>query len=147
MSSKQKLMIIGISPMIIGYIVNIIVINLKIYGMGYLFIGILFLLYWYFMGYKSCKYSKNSKEALIFANLFGFLNLLFVFFQVIVSNSFYGNLWGFLPQMYFLPMVNIVARIDFLNILNNVPKIFTGGYIIMVIVFYFGLKKGKNHSL
>ena len=100
-------------------------------------VGILFIVYWYYVGYKSYDYVQTTKDSMIIGNSFAIISMLLIIF----SPYLIGYL-AFPPQMFFLPLVRVGTWIKtilspIIIISSSVFQIFLT-FILMIILYYLG---------
>lgn len=104
---KLKLLLFAVSPFIIGYILNYLMIKFNWYGLIISIISIAFCVYWFFVGYKSYDYTKTKKESILLGNSFAILSIIVFMFQTLVMERI-----GFAPQMFYLPVLRVSSWIQ-----------------------------------
>lgn len=148
-----KLLLFAFSPYVIGYMVNYVLMNW--YGMISTVLGILFLIYWYYVGYKSYDYVQNKMKSILIGNSFVIINIILILVQEIILKEYMLNIIGLSSQMFYL------APIGFTTILGRIIFFFTSIYkgwyfhilsfILMITVYYAGysakLKSKKRYKI
>jgi hypothetical protein len=147
-----KLLLFAFSPYLIGYMVNYALMNW--YGMISMFLGILFLIYWYYVGYKSYDYVQNKMKSLLIGNSFVIINIILILVQEIILKEYMLNIIGLSSQMFYLAPIGITT------ILGRIIFFFTSSYkgwyfhilsfILMIIVYYAGYSaklKKRNYKM
>lgn len=106
---KAKLLSLGFSPFLIGFLLNQALMRYNIYGNITLVLGLVFFAYWYFVGYKSHDYTDSLKESVLIGNSFAIICVMLVIFQIFILKSFMSNPVGLLPQIFYLPTLGIIG--------------------------------------
>ncbi|MEG0773847.1 hypothetical protein [Clostridium sp.] len=145
---KIKLLLIALSPILIGFLFNNLLIFLP------LFINVapfLMMAYWFWVGTQFAENVKSPVKAIVLANSIGIISLLLYYWQFVMVADNQRNLVlaGF-SQMFTISLIYITAKIGliFPQTPNEIIQI--TGLILMLIVFtsgYFYKKKLlKQHS-
>lgn len=108
---KVILFILGLTPFVLGFLMNSWLMKNQNSVLPFKLIGIIFLLYWVLVGFTTCKFGKTPLKSAIIANLPAFLMLLLILFQEIVLRRYWANMFGIVTQFYYLPLVNISSSI------------------------------------
>lgn len=135
-----KLLLFAFSPYVIGYMVNYVLMNWN--GMISMVLGILFLIYWYYVGYKSYDYVQNKMKSILIGNSFVIINIILILVQEIILKEYMLNIMGLSSQMFYLAPIGITT------ILGRIIFFFTSSYkgwyfhilsfILMITVYYAG---------
>tara|TARA_Y100001933_G_C18890975_1_gene518298 strand:+ start:86 stop:544 length:459 start_codon:yes stop_codon:yes gene_type:complete len=129
---------LSVLPSVIGYLINFLVLQLPVGGFAMFTISFMFFTYWLYSGYKFKKTYDMDVLSLGLIHIIGLLSLVLVGYQIIFVGAFSSNLIGLISQLYFVPGLNLIARFDYLNILNDVLKLCTATLVLMIITFYMG---------
>lgn len=154
MMRKSKLIILSISPILIGCILNYLVLLMPflIYLAPFLMIA-----YWFWVGKEFAKIIKNPIIAILLANSIGIISLLLYYWQFVILQASERNLFisGF-SQMFTTPLDYISALMNFIFKAHNEATYVTTlamqtlELILMLIVFssgYFYMKHlSKQHN-
>lgn len=150
MMKNLKLVLVGIIPIIFGYILNDFILEYSLYGTSTNLIGVVFLLFWgllsYFLGSKD-KPALSQAFSLCFI---GLIMLVLMLFQEIVMGQYWINYLGLTTQMYYLPTISLGSMLT-----STIFMIFFGvitasgisvfSYLLMLFVSYKGFSlKSKN---
>lgn len=135
--NKFKLLLFAGSPLLIGYLMSYATTNFGWIGIMPSIVGVLFLIYWYCVGYKSYDYVKTRKDSMLIGNSFAISSMILMIFL--------PYLIGYLatpPQMFFLPLVRVSTWIQtilspIIIISSSVFQIFLT-FILMIILYYLG---------
>ena len=111
MKNKIKLLGYAVSPLIIGNIVNLLITKLGWYGFSLTIISILFCCYWIFIGYKIAGYSNTYIESALIVNSLAIMCYVTVLMSEMLQGSFVANMIRVQAQIFFLPMLRVVAII------------------------------------
>lgn len=134
---KLKLLLFAVSPFIIGYILNYLMIRFNWYGLIISIISIAFCVYWFFVGYKSYDYTKTKKESILLGNSFAVLNIIVFIFQRLVMGRI-----GLVPQMFYLPMLRVSSWIQIILLFfvstHSMGVTFILSCLLMIIIYYAG---------
>ncbi|MPM45844.1 hypothetical protein SDC9_92536 [bioreactor metagenome] len=145
---KIKLLLIALSPILIGFLFN----NLLIFLPLFIYIApFLMMFYWFWVGTQFAENVKSPAKAILLANSIGIISLLVYYWQfvMVADNERILVLAGF-SQMFTVPLIYLTAKIGL--IFQQTPNeiIQVTGFILMLIVFtigYFYKKKLlKQHS-
>lgn len=138
--SKGKVRIVcGILPLPIGYVLNFMLMNINL---PLFLVNMFCLLLWGFLSCKLADKEHNILIQIIQMNLAGMIMLTLGVIQVVGFGRFFSNIFGILPQMYFLPMLSIAFTIitPFVEI-GTMGVTFLVEWIVMLVVSYIGIRK------
>lgn len=145
--NKLKLFLFSISPFVIGYLLNYLITKLNWYGIRILIFSIIFVLYWFFIGYKSYDYVKNIKQSILIGNSFAIISIILVLIQEIILKRYMLNIIGFLSQMYYLPIMGLISvilrKILFFVSIQYMWYTYILSFALMIIIYYKGYIKNK----
>lgn len=141
---KTNILLLGLMPIIVGYLINYLIMNFNAYGLPLDIISIIFLLVWFYFGYVTGKAIKSKMQGMLLANGVGILCGLLIAGQMLALGRFAKGYLGLLPQMYFLPTVSIASILDVFHLIHNFAYIYYFALIIMMTVFYLGLRKSQK---
>ena len=136
MKKAIYLMLMGLLPMALGALVNVIVTSVQ---MPVFLISLAALFVWYFMSHKMC-YSMADFYAL---NAPATIFIILIAVQELVLHSYIGGV-GVMCQMFFLPFLSVGATL--LGGLGNMFAIYFGSYAVMLLCSFIGARqkvKGK----
>lgn len=144
-----KLLLFAASPFLIGYGMNGLMLNWGLYGFSMTLMSVLFSIYWIYGGYRSFEYSKSRLKSNLLGNGFALICIGLILIQGGFLGRLMMNFVGFAPQMFFLPMIRIVAltqHILFFLPGNSTFGILSLAFIAMILLYNIGysmrMKKG-----
>ncbi len=152
--NRIKLLIFSISPIIIGYIINLTVL---VPGIGILLLyvmPVIILIYWFWVGMKFSERIRNPLVGIVGGNLFGILSLCIYYWQFIILDDQKRSMFlAGLSQFFTVPLSILTARFGMLfeKLPNTSTQITTNamhviGTLIMVMVFAIGYIFGKINN-
>lgn len=133
---KVMLLLLGFIPFILGFMMNAIMMQNPNFILPYMAIGILSLVIWGFIGFKTCKFGKTSLESAIIANLPALLVLLLNLFQEIILGQYWTNIVGTSTQFFYLPLINLSSI--FTSWSPYVWPVYIVGFLLMFVSYYIG---------
>lgn len=101
MKKKGLLSVLGILPLLIGFIMNLLILRTD-FSPGFFLEGIL-LGVWGLLGYKLCRNKDHLLKNTIFIHIPAFFFLLLLLFQELVVGRFWLNFIGSAAQFFYLP--------------------------------------------
>ena len=110
----------------------------------YKLIGIVFLVFWFVIGFKTCKFEETQLRSAAIANLPALLMTILLIFQELIVGQYWMNLFGTITQFYYLPLINIAASIEetfgFLipGLVVHMWSISLMGFFLMLASYYLG---------
>lgn len=135
---KASLFLLGLTPLILGFLMNSWVMKNQNSVLPSKLLGVIFLMFWGLVGFRTCRVEKTILRSAAITNLPAFLMLLFVLFQEIVLGRYWANIFGVIPQFYFLPLVNISSTIIGLFFTVYFSAIDLISFLLMFGVYYLG---------
>jgi hypothetical protein len=135
---KLIFLLIGIVPLILGYLVN--------YFM-YISSAPLFIIYfagwiiWFFAGMYSIKLFDKKIEPLLLLNAPAFFFLLLILYQEIGVGYYWPNLLGVIPQLYYTPFIYVGFSIT--QMLQRTFYACLASFICMLVVSFIGRFVGE----
>ncbi|MBP1926524.1 membrane-associated HD superfamily phosphohydrolase [Sedimentibacter acidaminivorans] len=145
--NKLKLFLFSISPFVIGYLLNYLITKLNWYGIRIFIFSIVFVLYWFFIGYKSYDYVENMKQSILIGNSFAIVSIILVLIQEIILKRYLINIIGFLSQMYYLPIMGLISvilrKILFFASIQYMWYTYILSFALMIFIYYKGYIKKK----
>ncbi|WP_207644245.1 hypothetical protein, partial [Abyssisolibacter fermentans] len=129
---------LGASPFALGFLLDFVMRKFDWYGITILIISILFFIYWFFMGYISINYTKSVLESILIGNSFAFISIIIIIFQMIFLGRFMFNIFGILPQMFYLNSLRVTSILSLFIPIHNMSVTFVLSFILMIAVYYFG---------
>ncbi len=136
---KLLILIIGFSPLLIGYGINLIIYNNMNTNLGPLLdiISVLFFLYWGLLGYIFYKFTDSKSSTLIICNLPAFIALILMIFQETINKKYWANFLGFATQFFYLPALRVGLIIS-PNFLYYLWQTCIVSFALMTGIFYLG---------
>ena len=108
---KVILFLLGLTPLVLGFLMNSWMMKNQNSVLPFKLIGIIFLLFWVMVGFMTCKFERTPLKSAIIANLPAFSMLLFILFQEIILGRYWISMFGIATQFYYLALVNISSSI------------------------------------
>ncbi len=142
---KGKLLLFAISPFLIGVGMNGMMVKWDWYGASMTLISIIFSIYWIYGGYRSFEYSKSRLKSNLLGNGFAMASIGVILIQWGLLGRFMMNFMGFVPQMFFLPTVRMVAmirRVLFFLPVNSTFGILSMAFLFMLLLYNIGYTIG-----
>ena len=124
---KFLLFLIGLIPFVLGFAMNSWLMNNPNSILPFRLIGILFLVFWVWVGFITCKYAKTSYHSAVIIHLPAIFVLLLVMYQDMVLEEYWSNLLGLATQVYYLPLINLSSFIFSYTM--------TGGLFVQIVNF------------
>lgn len=150
MVKKVKLLLMTLSPILIGLLFNYLVfIPLLIY-----IVPFLVMIYWFWVGTNFGENVRNPFKSIVLANSIGIISLVLYYWQFVIVADKERNLMlaGF-SQMFTASLSYITARIGFIfeKTPNEVTQVTTlvmqvTGLMLMIIVFFSGYIYKRHYS-
>lgn len=144
----MNLLFWGLTPIIVGYLMNTWLLQNHSSILPFTAIGLVFLAFWALVGFITCGKDRTLLKSAIVANTPAFLVLLFIVYQEIIVEKFWLNLFGMATQFYYLPVFNLSASIlgTFTSITAFAVHTWSAalvGFCLLFVSFYIGglLKK------
>lgn len=140
---KYMLFFLGLIPFVLGFIMNSIM--MQNFTLPHKLIGIIYILFWAFIGFKTCEFGKTSLESAIIANLPAFLVLLLNLYQEIILGQYWFNIFGVATQFYYLPIINLSSFFIFWS--PYLWSVYMAGFLLMFASYYVGAYLKKRSTL
>lgn len=136
---KLLILIVGFSPLLIGYGINLILYNNMNTNLGTVLnlISVLFFLYWGVLGFVFYKFTGTKHSTLIICNLPAFIALILMIFQEVINQKYWANFVGFATQFFYLPALR-VGTIVTPNFLHYLWQTCVVSFVLMIAIFYLG---------
>ena len=99
MSNKIKLIVLAITPFIIGNLFNFMLMENMGIGLTGIF-SILFYLYWFYVGFLSSKFTESTLQSMLIGNSGGILSIVILMFTGIVLKEYLTGIIGLQLQLY-----------------------------------------------
>lgn len=143
---KLQLCLYALSPVIIGYLYNLLVLVPGLGSLLFWCVPFLLLIYWFCVGRKFAVGINNPVIAIIIGNIFGIISVLIYYWEFIILTDVQRNLWlaGF-SQCFSATISPITSKIGIL--FETEPYTITQttinlmqftGFILMVFIFSIG---------
>lgn len=145
---RVKLLLFAISPLLIGYLIHGAIMRFDWYGIEISIFSILFVVYWFFVGYKSYDYVDTSKESMLLGNSFAIISIGLILGQIIFLGGHSFNIIGLLPQIFYMPMVRVSSWVEkivlFFTRTRYSTVTFIFSFILMMLIYYAGYNKRSS---
>ncbi len=143
MIKRIGLFLIGIIPLGIGITMNSWMMENQYTLPPLKTIGILFLVFWIFIGAITVNIDKTPLKSAILVNLPALIMVLLIIFQGVILGRFWPNLFGIATQYFYLPLINISSLIvGFFYALTgwsiSIVEIGIVSFLLMVGSYYLG---------
>lgn len=117
---KVRLLLLGLLPLIAGYILNFLILNTAVPILG---LNIIFLLFWAYLCYRFAEPGRSVLIQSLCACAVGFVMLALILFQEIAVGAYWPNFLGFASQIYFLPLITLVTipMAPFMDVITMSP--------------------------
>lgn len=140
---KVTLFLLGFIPLALGFIMNSWMMKNQNSILPFKLIGVIFLLFWIFLGLKTSEFEETPVKSAIIGNSPAILMLLLIMFQEIILGRFLLNMVGIVSQFYFLPLINLSSSIVgvFLFLTPFPIEMWSSSLIAFLLMFgsyYFG---------
>lgn len=142
---KIMLFLLGLSPFLLGFIMNSVMMQNQNLILPYKLIGITFILFWGFIGFKTCGFGKTPLGSAVIANLPAFFVLILNLYQEIVLGQYWFNIFGIATQFYYLPLINLSSTFAFWT--PYVWVIYIAGFLLMLASYCTGVYLKKRSML
>ncbi len=109
--NRRMLILISVLPILLGYLINYLIMRFAWGGLLGILIPLGFYLLWTLVGYFSAHQHQRFIVNLLYAHGMAFFCLLLIIIQHSILQQVPLNLWGVLPQMYYLPMISLAAML------------------------------------
>lgn len=139
---KLKLLFLSGSPFVIGYLLNYVMMRFNLYGTSVVMMSVLFLVYWFFVGSISTKYTESIRESILIGNSFAIVSIILIIFQEVVMGRYMFNVIGTAPQMFYLVTLSLVSKLE--NVLlffmpsHYMWMAYSLAFGLMILVYYKG---------
>lgn len=142
MNNKIKLIVLAITPFIIGNLFNFLILkNMEIELM--VLFSILFYLYWFYIGFLSSKFTESTLQSMLIGNSGGILSIVLLMFTGLVLKEYLTGIIGLQLQLYFLPSIKI-ADIILKGLTSSMGSnlIFFMSFVLMLATYFAGYHMG-----
>ena len=133
-------LIVGFIPLPIGYGIHLFLTfydNNTNLSKPLDLISIIFFLLWGLLGFLLCRFTKTKTHAFVICHIPAFIVLTLILFQELINKKYWGNIWGFATQFFYMPTI----RISFIvqpNFMHYMWQTYIISFVLMLIVFYLG---------
>jgi len=131
-------LLLGSAPIGLGYYVNNIYMNDDVGQAGLMMISVMFFLVWFILGLLLGGIKVNIKISVLLIHFVGIACFLSSVIQEDILGGYLMNPIGFIPQLYFLPMLKIAYNVDFFHLIHRMPTTFFVTLVLMMIVYIAG---------
>ncbi len=143
---KIFIVLIGLTPLLLGNLMEYLMVEHDMYGFIQRVFSLIFYLYWFGFGYFTGSFTNSEEKGILLGNSFGiFLIALIIRQRILVGNIPYGY-FGNLPDMYFLPSMGIMGRLEPIMIIRNYSDFQYVGFAFMFIVFSLAFKIARKRK-
>ncbi len=142
---EMKLVLISGLPFLTGYALNFLIFAVP-FNIPLNLLGFIFLIAWFFFGKYAHSIERNRAKAFVLSHSVPFITLLLVLFQQEILKQYWGNIFGFLTQLYFIPALNVAGYVTrFIRVFNfSLSYVIT--FLLMCLVFNLGYPKDRRYS-
>jgi len=131
-------LLLGSVPIGLGYYVNNININGDVGQKDLLTISVIFFLAWFLLGMLLGGVKVDIKISLLLTHFVGIISYLSSVIQEDIIGRYVTGPFGFIPQLYFIPMLKVSYNLDFLNVIHRIPTTFFVTLVLMMSVYVAG---------
>jgi len=145
---KEKFLLFALSPLVIGYLINVLIMKSGLYGMSMMFLSLLFAAYWIYGGYRSIEIFSSRWEANLWGNGIAAIDFSLIVVQLLIFRRFLPNEFGFATQMFYLPVVRISAMVRsvlFFLPASDMLGIFLISFLVMCLLYNIGYSLGLRN--
>lgn len=145
---KEKFLLFALSPLVIGYLINVLIMKAGLYGMSMMFLSLLFAAYWIYGGYRSIEIFSSRWEANLWGNGIAAIDFSLIVVQLLIFRRFLPNEFGFATQMFYLPVVRISAMVRsvlFFLPASDMLGIFLISFLVMCLLYNIGYSLGLRN--
>lgn len=128
--SKINLFTVGLLPFVAAYWMNELLLRNPSETLPFITIGLICLGLWAFVGYMSYNQGRKPQESFLCAHIPAIIILIALLFQDFILNHYLPNMFGFITQLYFMPVLNMAARR--INAFMLIIPVTTGMWIVFV---------------
>lgn len=144
---KVILLLLGLVPFIVGFLMNGWIIQNPDDVLPYKVIGITFLAFWLLVGFLTAKFSNTPLKSTSIINLPAMFILLIIMYQDIIASEFLSNAFGRATQYYFMPLLNIGASIVGTFLTVHVWSASFIAFLLMFAAYYLGAYLKEQRSI
>ena len=133
---KLLLVLLGLIPFVLGFAMNSWLMDNPNSILPFKLIGILFLVFWVWIGFITCKYAKTPFQSAVIIHLPALFVLFLIMYQDIVLEKFWSNLFGLATQFYYLPLINLSSFI--FSFTMTISPLMIVAFLLMYGSYYVG---------
>ena len=136
------LSLLGLIPFAIGGFMNFFMLSHTEILPPYALIGIVTLIVWALIAFIAKPFAKDTKKLLFAFNLPAFAVLVLLCVQELVFKSYWQNPLGLWTQLYYLPLINISARLTMWS--SRLFVVYCAAFLLLLAASFLGCKLRKN---
>ncbi len=141
---RLGLIALSIIPIPLGFLTDHLMMKFNWFGFPLFLIGIVFYIFWFFMGYISANFTLSMRETLLYSHSITILCATLIIGQLLLLERFTQGLLGLLPQMYFLPMItpvsSIIRNVFFFISPFRIEHFIIPAFLMMLSTFILGFR-------
>lgn len=136
---KIFVFISGLTPFLIGYLLNLILLKLSSnVATISLIIGSVFFLYWGLLGFAFSNFTSSKGYTLVICHLPALFVLLLILIQELINKQYWNNILGVATQYFYLPTIIVSSKITGLFSMSKMWETYIISFALMIVVFYLG---------
>ena len=136
------LSLLGLIPFAIGGFMNFFMLSHPENLPPYALIAVATLLVWALIAFIAKPFVKDTKKLLIAFNLPAFAVLILLCVQELVFKSYWQNPFGLWTQLYYLPLINICARLTMWS--SRLFVVYCAAFLLLLGASFLGCKLWKR---
>ena len=133
---KLLLVLLGLFPFVLGFAMNSWLMDNPNSILPFRLIGILFLVFWVWVGFITCKYAKTPYQSVVIIHLPALFVLFLIMYQNIVLEQYWSNFFGLATQFYYLPLINISSFISSLIMTGGLHVQMSTAMVVAFLLMY-----------
>lgn len=151
MTNTAKLLVAGICPLVVGYLLNFLM-SLSTSTFLFFMISLFLLASWAYLAYRLIDIDKNIFTQSFLMCAFALLMLALVMYQELVLGAYWSNIIGSCTQIYFAPFLLLVSLLtpvfSILSSIDGMWAIYLCELILMflVCVIVASVRSGKKYK-
>jgi hypothetical protein len=139
---RLGLIALSLIPIPLGLLTDHLMMNYNWFGFPLFLIGIVFYIFWFFMGYISVNWTLSMRETILYSHSVAILCAALIVGQLIILERFTQGLLGLIPQMYFLPMITpvslLIRNVFFFISPFRIEHFIIPAFLMMLGIYIFG---------
>lgn len=143
---RLKLILIGLTPLLIGYLFNLAVVRLDGLAPRAWLVALFFLTGWIILGYISGLWAGQPLTSTFWAHLPGGIALLLIAYQQLVQGEMWGNAIGRASQYFFLPLISLANFLPLTWLQRTFLLAALISFILMVLGFLWGARSRQRYK-